>query len=113
MIDPYAFSIWWCCLNPAERNISTALILIYSSMAGFVTVSEYDALWSMSGVGSPLKRGETYRAWAYLTPGVWEIAPDEFIDVYFFELEFWLPFSVFYFSPESSCSGGCKILEFT
>lgn len=113
MIDPFAFKIWFCCLTPADRNVSIALILIYSSLAGFVTVSEYDALWAATGVGSPLKRGETYRAWAWLEPGVWEIAPDEFIDVYYFDLAFWLGFSVFYFSLDSGCAAGCKILEFT
>lgn len=113
MIDPFAFKIWWCCLNPVERNISTALILIYSSLAGFVTVSEYEALWAASGVGSPLKRGEAYRASYWLEPGVWDPSGEDPIDVYYFDLVFWLEFSVFFFSPDSSCAGGCKILDFT
>lgn len=113
MVDPYAFKIWWCCLAPPEKSISTALILIYSSMAGFVTVSEYEALWAIAGSGSPLERGEAYRAWAFLEPGVWDPSGEDPIDVYYFDLVFWLPFSVFFFSEENDCSAGCRELIFS
>jgi len=113
LIDPFAFKIWWCCINPEEKALLIILLALSFSLTGYVERSVYDGLLISTGVGSPLKRGECFTATYYLTPGVFVPIDGEPIDVVYFGLVFWLAFAVFVASPENDCSDGCRELNYT
>lgn len=113
MIDPYAFKIWWCCLTAADQSFALQMLSIYASLAGFVTVGDYEARQAATYPFRPLERGRNFQLVYHLTPGIWEPEDGVEIPVYYFDLDFWLPFAVFMLSPESSCAAGCRELNFT
>jgi len=113
LIDYFAFKIWWCCLAPPERTISLTIIAVAASLSGFITKEAYETAWVLTGVGSPLKRGDAFVATYYLTAGVFDPSGEDPIDVYYLDMIFWLEFATFVVSPEADCSGGCAILNYS
>lgn len=108
MIDPYAFKIWWCCINPEEKSLLLILAVISTGLTGWVERSVYEGLVDSTGVGSPLERGETFYATYYLTYGTFTPIDGEPIEVVYFGIEFWLAFNVWLLTPENDCSAGCR-----
>lgn len=91
----------------------TTLAVLSSSLTGYVERDVYEGLLALTGVGSPLERGETFRATYHLTFGTAVLIDGTVIDVVYFGLPFWIAFNVFLLSPENDCSSGCRELNFT
>jgi len=84
-----------------------------ASLQGFITVSEYDTTWLVIAGGDALKRASAYQANYHLTPGIYDPSGEDPVEVYYFDMVFWLAIAAFALSPSGACLEGCPMLEFS
>lgn len=106
------FNLWWCCLNPRERNMAIALLPFFLGSGSYVYRSVYDAAWSGTGFSPTGTMSNTFIQQFSLTPGT--VSPDgeTVIEVLFFGLDFWSQLLAFSLTPDFICSEPCQIVTF-
>lgn len=105
-------ALFWCCLNPVERGITTALLFFWFGGTGYVEKITYDALWLATGAPSLLPRKGNY-TWVFnLTPGVVDVPGVGPVDVLFFGASFWPFMYQFSLTDAFLCPEPCPFLVF-
>jgi len=84
-----------------------------ATLQGFITVEEYDLTWLAIAGSGALKRAPAYQANYHLTPGIYDPSGEDPVDVYYFDMIFWLAIAAFALSPDGLCEDGCPMLEFS
>jgi len=108
----WAIALVWCCLNPIERNVSTALLTYYVTPPGYIPKTDFLALWFVAEGAVDTPRMFRYIEQYRLIPDVVEIAPDEFIDIYRFGTIWWPQLLVFAGSHSLICATPCSLITF-
>lgn len=107
------FDLWWCCLNPRERNTIQFLLVAYLSNSEYITETNYIVIATVTGLGSFIKMNEFFIAHYGLTAGV--ILDEEGlpVSVFFFDTVLWPAFAAFALTDGFICAEPCEQLTYS
>lgn len=102
----------WCCLDPIERNVSTALMFYYVTPPGWVSKADFELIWALNEGALFTPRMNWFIENFRLIPDVIEIAPDEFLDIYRFGTRWWPQILVYAGTHPLDCPTPCSLVTF-
>jgi len=110
IVEP--FDLWWCCLNPRERNSIVLLIGAWFTNNEYITQFGFTLIAFTTGLASLTLVSEYFIQHYGLTAGIIIDEEGEPVNVYFFDEELWAAFYAFSLTDEFICSEPCKLLTF-
>jgi hypothetical protein len=105
---------FWCCLNPAERDILRNLTDFWRLSSDLIPKTYFDNLWNaLVPDESKEERKVVFLEYYPLVAGT-EEGDEGDVDVYYFEpREFWATCSEWIADPSSFCPEPCFILRYS
>lgn len=110
MVEP--FELWWCCLNPRERNTLVALVISWLTNPTYIGRASFDLIVATTGENSSITMLEYFMLHYGLEYELIPCGEDCFIDAVVFTSGFWAQLAVFSTSGSFICAGRCKNLVF-
>lgn len=107
-----AISLFWCCLNPRERNVLTALLAFYALGTGYITEDEYTVLWATQGYLTTNKLVVVFDQTYGLRKSQITDIEGNVIDIRVFDGWFWPALVIFSFENGLFCANKCSYLTF-
>lgn len=106
------FELWWCCLNPRERNFLISLNIAWFVNPTYIGREAFDALAAAAGESSSIKMLEYFMLHYGLEYYLIPCGEDCLIDAVVFTGSFW--FELYRFSQTAGfiCAVPCKLLTF-
>jgi len=107
------FSDWWCCLNPRERNMVSALIVEWLTNDEFITLESYTILAFTFGLAALTEVNAYFIIHYGLTEGIWIDPDNNPVQVLYFDSTLWPSFYAFSLTDDFVCLEPCELLTFS
>jgi len=110
VVEP--FDLWWCCLNPRERNTLVALVVAWLTNPTYIGRASFDLIVTVTGENSSIKMLEFFMLHYGLEYQLIPCGEDCFIDAVVFTSGFWAQLAIFSTTDKFLCTSKCKLLTF-
>lgn len=106
------FDLWWCCLNPRERQTLTLLVASWFTNPTYIGRASFDILVTVTGEGSSIKMLEYFMLLYGLEYQLIPCGEDCFIDAVVFTSVFWASLAVFSTTDGFICAEPCAVRQY-
>lgn len=109
---PNQIDLWWCCLNPRERNLVILMLPFFSSTDAYFPRASFDAYWASVGMSGTGAMAMAFINLYALTEGVHPLPGGGEIPVLFYDIGYWTQVLAFSITAAFTCTEPCKVLTF-
>lgn len=109
----YEWKLFWCCLNPRERDLLTLCLFRFVVSPGYMMKTEFDSYWLTMGFSPASELARQFVADYRLTLTVVTVAEEEEVEVYTFDAAVMSLLYEFSLTDDFICAEPCFILRYS